>query len=193
MKIAVSGTAGVGKTVLSSALAPLLELKYIAENYEPLFDNAGSFNSSPENLIQAIYQVLDNKHKIEVEAVNFITDRCPVDLFHMWMTKGLDKDEAATAEFFAHCLQQTRNYDFILLPAWGSLKLQQKEGQKNRQVRVMNAWTQLRNHASITGYIHLWVPPIRIIQLPMSLSDHDQRVRFVLEQIKLRTARDDSG
>ena len=36
MKLAISGTAGVGKTVLSRALEPLLELEYIAENYEPL-------------------------------------------------------------------------------------------------------------------------------------------------------------
>jgi hypothetical protein len=192
MKIAVSGTAGVGKTVLCKSLAPLLKLEYIAENYEPFFDKKGIFSGSPEKLIPVFYQVLKDKQKLEQESGDFITDRCPVDLFHMWMTKGLDKDEAATAKFFNHCLIQTRSYDYILLPAWGSLKLQQKTDRKNQQVRVMNAWTQLRNHAGITGYIHLWVPPVNIIQLPMSLSDHDQRIRFVLEQIKLRNARDRS-
>jgi len=193
MKIAVSGTAGVVKTVLSRALEPLLELEYIAENYEPFFEEKGTFDKPAEELIPIFYRVLENKQRLEQEASSFITDRCPVDLFHLWMTKGLDKHEAASAQFFNHCLVQVRSYDFILLPAWGSIKLQQKADRKNQQARVMNDWVQLRNHAAITGYTHLWVPSINIIQLPLSLSDHDQRIRFVLEQIKLRNVQKNTG
>ena len=186
MRIAVSGTAGIGKTTLARSLAPLLKLEYISENYERFFEQPGTFKKPHSELIPIFQQVFEQKSAQERLSVNFITDRCPVDLFHLWMTHGLGEDLQQTRRFFDQCLKQARSYDFLILPAWGSIALNQKEDSGNCQRRVMNPWTQLRNHAAIVGYSYLWLPAEKIIQLPMPLSDPEQRLHFTLEQIKLR-------
>jgi hypothetical protein len=186
MKIAVSGTAGVGKTTLAQSLAPLLRLDVIEENYQPFFEQAGGFNAPPQQLLPLFHKVFDTKQRLEQDSNNFIADRCPIDLFHLWMTKGLHTLERETDEFFTRCVMAARRYDFIVLPAWGSIGLQQKQRGSGKQRRVMNNWTQLRNHAAIVGYTYLWVPAERIIQLPMPLSDTEQRIHFVLQVIRSR-------
>ncbi len=186
MRLAVSGTAGIGKTTLAGALAELLELECIPESYEPFFDIKGTLKQSPAELMPVFQQVFDQKLEQERQLKRFITDRCPIDLFHLWLTHGQDDDSPQTRQFHGRCLLQARSYDFLILPAWGSIALQQKEDTDNHQRRVMNPWTQLRNHSAIVGLSYLWLPPEKIIQLPMPLSDPEQRVRYVLQQIKTR-------
>ncbi len=186
MKIAVSGTAGIGKTTLAAALAELLGVTCVPESYEPFFDQPASFSRPAGELVELFVRVFDEKSRLERDAGDFVVDRCPIDLFHLWMTYGPADDQVQTRLFHDRCLKHARGYDFVVLPAWGSIPLRQKDDAPNHQRRVMNPWVQLRNHAAIAGYTHLWLPAGRIIQLPMPLSDHDQRVRFVLEQIKTR-------
>ena len=129
-------------------------------------------------------KILENKKDLERKAGRFVIDRCPVDLFHLWLRKNLFHLEADTRLFYDKCQSFTQDYDFIILSAWGHLDLFQIEGESSRQKRTMNPWVQFSNHVSISGIAHLWLPSDKIIHLPNRKTSVDENVHFVSEKIK---------
>lgn len=186
MKIAIAGSAGSGKTTLAKALAARLEFVYIAENYEAFFDQPGKFNSPPHLLSRAFIEVLEKKRTLELQAGSFVADRCPVDLFHLWLRKNLFQLEEETRQYYDQCQAYCRDYDFIILSAWGCLDLTPLPDKASPQKRVMNPWVQLSNHASISGLASMWLPAERIIHLPQQKATVAKNVQMVLEAIKKR-------
>jgi len=184
MKISVSGCAGIGKTTLASQLAEKLDIPFIEENYEAFFDQPGKFNASPEELIKLFNQVLELKHKKENNLESFVTDRCPVDLLNLWLSKGLFQKEKAMQTFYNKCKRYAADYDFIIFPPWGGIPLEQLDNTRGYQRRILNSWVQLRNHAAILGIAHSWIDDNKIIQLPKKKSGEKQRLNHALKQIR---------
>jgi hypothetical protein len=179
MKIAISGSAGTGKSTFSKALAAKLNLTHIAENYDPLND-ARIKGDFPPRLTAIFHQ----KRTLENNAISFVTDRCPIDLLHTWLNQSCHKiNPQLTAQFLRDCQQQTRAYDFVILTPWNSFKLIQNDATVMREMDIME---QLRHHASIVGHAHLWLPKTRIIEIPQNISDINERLDFVLTTIKKR-------
>lgn len=179
MKIAISGTAGTGKSTLSKALAAKLNLVHIDENYAPLNDARLKGDFPPR-----LTQILHHKRTLENTAVNFVTDRCAIDLLHTWLNQSGHKiNPQLTAQFFKECRQQIQTYDFVLITPWNSFKLVQNDAVVPREMDIME---QLRHHASIMGHTHLWLQKTRIIEIPQSMANIDERIDFVLATIKKR-------
>ncbi len=188
MKLAVSGCAGIGKSTLSQALAKWLKLDVIDEHYEALFDEPNKLKQPAPELEALFRQVLDGKHALEQQYPRFVTDRCPIDLFHLWLVHLPKQHTELTNVIYEDCRRQSQHYDFVVLPNWGSIPLQQVEQPSGYKRRVMDPWVQLRNHASIVGLAHLWLPGIKLISIPQVISDHEQRVHFILNEIQQRQA-----
>lgn len=183
MKIAVSGTAATGKTTLAGRLAQALGLPVIDEGYERLFVDPAAYNTGAPQLAAAMQTVLEEKRAREAAAGGFVADRCPIDLFHLWLGKNLWRMDEDTRRFHEACRSFTQAYDHVVIPSWGGVPLAQSSEGGAKQ-RVMNEWVQLRNHAAITGYAHLWLPADRIIEIPPAVARLEARVDFVLRAIR---------
>ncbi len=183
MKIAVSGSVGIGKTTLVNQLAEQLELAVVEEFYEEYFGGKSKFNSTFEEAAGVFRQVLEFKHNKEEEYQSFITDRCPVDLMNLWLKRGLQRGNTDSRSFYEKCRAFSLDYDFIIFLPWDVIPLKQLDDVGKSRRRILNSWTQLDNQACMLGLAYSWLGDNRIIQLPASELDTQQRVDFVLEKI----------
>ncbi len=184
MRIAVSGSAGSGKTSLVESLSKQLNLKIISEQYENFFDEHGRHIKPPKKLMQKIDQVLDNKHQQELKADNFIADRCPIDLFNLWMTRGYHSGKDHTDEFQGKCIEYLKKYDYVILIPWGDIPLKQIEQKNSNRKRVMKPWVQFQHHSTIIGMAMQWVPLNKIIAVPKGLIGVKQRNNYVIDLLE---------
>jgi hypothetical protein len=166
MKIAISGSAGTGKTTLAQNLARSLNCAYIPEHYEPLFDRPGKFNGAPDVLAKAFNQVLDIKLAEQAKHDSFVADRSPADLLNLWLARGLFCLPEASQAFHDRCREAMKVYNLIVIPPWGALPLQNTAQPEKRQQRVTDPWRQLFNHAAISGLVHMFVGAENILYLP---------------------------
>ena len=185
MRIAVSGCAGIGKTTLVNALAASLGIPVIAENYEPLFGPKGGLKGPLPKLAEAFLRIHETKRALESRHRDFVTDRCPVDIFHSWLIRGLATTGKRTDTLFEQCREQVRQYDLLVFPPWGVLELQQNHEVGVR--RAPNPWVQLRGQTCMIGVALQWMDPRRLVHLPAAIDTVEQRVNYV------RTALERSG
>jgi hypothetical protein len=178
MRIAVSGCAGIGKTTLAGALAAALGLPVIAENYEPLFRVLAKVRPTHHALAAAIIEIHETKRALEARHGDFVTDRCPVDLFYGWLMRGLGTMRKETAALFAQCREQARQYDLVVLPPWGVIEPPKPPPGPGVR-RAVNPWIQLRGQACVVGLATMWVGESRLVRLPPSAGTVERRVEYV--------------
>lgn len=183
MKIAVSGSAGVGKTTLAQNLAQALNIAYIPEHYEPLFDSLDKLDSPPNGLAELFNKVLDIKLSEQEKYGSFVADRCSADLLNLWLRRKLFGLPEASQAFHSRCREAMSSYDLIVIPPWGRLPLVATEQPDRIQQRVVNPWLQLLNHASIAGFVRMFVDEEKIIYLPSELPLGDSWVNMVLARM----------
>ncbi len=185
MKIVLSGSAGIGKTTLAEAISKSHGYEYIAEHYDLLFENADTFNSPKHVLIELFNTVLSKKLTVERKHSHIISDRSPVDLFNLWMSKGLWKNDEETRKFHKRCCHYSSHYDYVVLLPWGAIPLEQNHNSPSGQKRIMNRWVQFHNHSNIIGLTRQWVKPDRIIQIPDDIIDIEERENYVVRKAKI--------
>lgn len=185
MKIAVSGSAGVGKTTLAGALAQCCGCQLIEEGYDRLFDPHADFIKPRSRLRREILSLLEQKNSRESEAGSFVADRCAVDLFNLWMSCGFGEDQELTGRLYQRCRRYVEKYDFVFVPPWSAIPLRQIDLPVNRR-RSMNHWSQLYNHANVIGLLHQWLPATRLVPIPFGLQELRDRVAFACATIRHR-------
>jgi len=188
MRIAISGSAGIGKSSLARSLAERLGISLITENYEILLDRPDKFTKH-DQVAAPIMEIFFAKQRLEEEYGSFVTDRCPVDLFHFWMKMGLWKREDETERLHNMAVQQVRQYDLLVLPPWGLLNITRDQAAEDSKKRASNRYVQMYNHASITGLAMLWMPADRIFFLPSTSQSLDERVEEVIRAISYQKSR----
>lgn len=181
MKIAISGCAGIGKTTLANRLAAELRVPLIDENYEPIFQSPEIFSGPVRDLAAALLAVHEKKRALESQHGSFVTDRCPVDIFNIWLNRGLGECQQETADLFEQCLAQVRQYDLLIFPPFGVLEMQQTCNANDGRKRNLNPWGQYHSYRSMVGLATLWMEPGRLLYLPASLLTIAARVEYVLE------------
>lgn len=185
MKIAISGSAGIGKTTLARALAARCGCCFIEEGYDRLFGPDAEFLRSSGQLRREIVSVLERKNSLEDEATAFVSDRCAVDLFNLWMSRGFGDDEKTTGRLYRCCRRYTVKYDVVFVLPWGAIPLRQIASPASRR-RSMNPWFQLYSHANVIGLLHQWLPAARLVPIPFGLNELDARVDFACKMIESR-------
>ncbi len=189
MKLALSGSAGVGKTTLAKELAVRLNADFIEEHYSGFFDEVGNFVEPPATLRNKIFNVLEYKHNLEHGSNGFVSDRCPVDIFNLWLSRGFARYQDETADLYRKCRAYMKGYDAVVVLPWGQIPLQQVEEAGENRRRIMNPWTQLHNHSVIAGLLIQWLPISKIIPIPAHIKDLRSRVEYLMSLSSMHTER----
>jgi len=177
------------KTTLAAALAAKYGTVMVSEQYDGLFQIERG-NADPVSTLRwKVSALLDAKHAEEEALPCFFADRGPVDLFNLWMTAGLGRDQSRTADFYNRCRAYVRKYDYIVIPAWGAIPFTQIKDPGNRR-RSMNAWYRLHNHASVIGLWRQWVAPEKLLPVPYRLVRLDDRIAYIDTRLSAGSHRD---
>ena len=181
-RVALSGSAGVGKTTLGRALAAAWGVPYLPEGMRTRLEAGLSLHRLTHPELQALVQELwAEQRAAEVQAVQahggFVADRSAVDYAAFWLHYGFTSDPAASEAFFAETLGGLTAYDRVLLLPWGVLPLV-ADG-----VRSSNPWLQRHYQATLEGLLAREVAPARLLRLPDHLTDLEARLRWVQQAL----------
>ena len=179
-RIALSGSAGTGKTTLGRALAARFGVPYIPEGMRARIEAGLVIHDlGHEGLQTLIVELLEEQLAAEAEALatagGFVADRSPVDYAAFWLHYQFSHDRDATERFLARCLQSVRSYDRIVVLPWGVLPLE-ADG-----VRSTNPWLQRSYQAILEGLVRREVGPPGAAWLPERLDALEQRVDWVVD------------
>lgn len=176
--LALSGSAGTGKSTLGRALAERLGVPYLPEGMRARIEGGLDLHSLDHEGLRALVRSLWDEAREAEEAARqraggFIADRSSVDFAAFWLHYGFTDDSDASAAWFQETLGHAQRYDGVVLLPWGVLPLV-ADG-----VRSSNPWTQRRYQATVEGLLFreagqkLWLmPPIQGLE---------DRVQWVLE------------
>ena len=161
-RIALSGSAGVGKTTLGRRLAAELGVPYIVEGMRAYLEGGGpDLHAIGRDGLRALVLRLWDEQRLAEDAARaesggFIVDRCAYDFSAFWIYYGFAGDDLDTRRLFAETQDPTR-YDTVWLLPWGAFPVE-ADG-----VRASDPWLQLHVHVLIEGILHRGGAPLRHI------------------------------
>jgi broad specificity phosphatase PhoE/nicotinamide riboside kinase len=179
-RLALSGSAGTGKTTLGRRLAAELGVPFLEEGMrrrleEGLQVHDLSRQQHRELIAELWEEQRTDEQRAEAEHGGFVADRSAVDfaafclLFH-------SHDAGFCARMVPELLAHAQGYDAVVNLPWGLLPLE-ADG-----VRSTNRWYQRHMQATVEGLVRRELPPGKAWFLP-DLDDLDRRVRWVLDRV----------
>lgn len=177
-RIALTGSAGTGKTTLGRALSAATGLPYIPEGMRERIEAGLDLHTLGRDGLRALIGELWAEQRAREDAAiaqhgGFVADRSPVDYAAFYLTYGFVEPADAPDAFFAATAAPLAALDALVVLPWGALPLA-ADG-----VRTPNPWTQRRFQATVEGLAARAVPADRLLWLP-PLTDLDARVAWVL-------------
>ena len=149
MKLAISGSAGTGKTTLAQNIAKQTGWTYIPEFAREACEKLKV--KTPREIPDARkleFQkiILDMKIEAETKAIDFVADRSTIDVlaYYLWWNarnKNCDNDYINT------CTKQALNYDMTYFLEWGAFPL------VDDGFRSVNEYYQRSIHYLIKGIL----------------------------------------
>ncbi|MCB9744343.1 MAG: histidine phosphatase family protein [Alphaproteobacteria bacterium] len=177
-QIALSGSAGVGKTTLGRALAQRLELPFIDEGMRRRLEAGLVLHDLGHDAMRGLIRELwAEQREAEAEATRahggFVADRSSIDFAAFWLFYGFSPYGAETEAFLGETLRHAARYDRVLLLPWGVLPL------VSDGVRSTNRWLQRHFQGLVEGMLHQELPPGRLARMP-ALDGVEARLRWAL-------------
>jgi broad specificity phosphatase PhoE/nicotinamide riboside kinase len=177
-RLALSGSAGTGKTTLGRRLAQELGVPFLEERMRARLEAGFDLHRlSPEDWRQLIRSDWEaQRREQELCAQGFVADRSSLDYAAFWLHYHLHEDSARTAAFIEEMAREAQHYQRILLCPHGALPL------VDDGVRSTNPWTQLRFQSILEGLIRRHADPAQVFAVPDS-ADFGLRVQAVLAEL----------
>lgn len=179
-RIGITGSAGVGKTTLATALGGRLGLPVMAEAMRPMLEAGFDFHAltreQHRHLIRGQADAL--VRAMALEGAGFVTDRTPLDFAAFWLSNGFGVDDpAGTEALLARAVAAMADYSAVLLLPWGCIPLE------DDGVRYPNPWMQLHFQELVEGLCRRWVDPARLVVVPDRAMAPAERLDWVLRRL----------
>lgn len=179
-RIALSGSAGVGKSTLGAALAARLGVPFLPEGMRARIEGGLRLHELDHDQLQALIETLwEEQAAAEAEAIaqagGYVADRSSIDYAAFYLHYGFTTDQDRIARFFARLTAHAQGYDAVLLLPYGALPLVE-DG-----VRSTNPYIQLRFQVTVEGLLRQHLPPARLLIMP-PLTALEARVRWVVSR-----------
>ena len=165
LRIALSGSAGTGKTTLGRRLADELGLPFIEEGMRRRLEAGLRLHEfGPGDYEDLICDLWAEQREQEraLAATGFVADRSVYDFAAFWLHYGFMADRERTERTLPALLEEGRHYDRVLLLPWGVIPLE------HDGVRSTDRWTQLRFQSIVEGLLERFAPEGQVERAPDS-------------------------
>ncbi len=186
-RLALTGSAGVGKTTLGLRLAAELDVPYIPEGMRARIEAGLDLHTLSRDQHRALLEQLFEEmltatgNATETHG-GFVADRCSIDCAAFWLYYGFGNDADATAVVFEIAATALEFYDLIVVLPWDGIPLA-ADG-----VRSANRWHQLHYQSLLEGLLARWVPEDQVALMPADVIDIAARAAWVRERLKIFSA-----
>jgi len=196
IKIAISGTGGIGKTSLARALAEEFGVPLIEEGLNTVvtaindLDHLRKTSKQTElikkaenNYIHVCEQWLNHRQNIQNQYLDgYILDRWALDLFQRWLYAGIrQSNNTSTHAWISHIRTQAEQFDLIIIPPFNTSDIEQKN--ESGLYRKQAIAPRLLSHALYRGLLDELVPTPKLY-IPSSLETLESRVELVIDEIE---------
>lgn len=179
LRVALSGSAGVGKTSLGQRLSAELGLPFIEEGMRKRIEAGfNPFELGPDGYERLVTELWEEQCALEDAATDgFIADRSAFDFAAAWLQYAHLDDPSRTETWMRSRLRDGRErYDRVVLLPWGAIPL------VNDGLRSTDPWVQFRFQAIIEDLLRREARAAQVLPVPAETT-LDQRVAFVREQL----------
>lgn len=184
-RLAVTGSAGVGKTTLARRLAGELDVPFLDEGMRRRLESGLDPHAMSREAFRDLVLELFDEMLAAVDAAlrepgGFVADRAALDGAAFWLYYGFGADAEATESVFERARAALAAYDLIVVLPWGVLPLA-ADG-----VRSPSPWVQLHYQTLIEGLLDRYARPDQVARLPTEVRDLDARVTWVRDRLPPR-------
>jgi predicted ATPase len=179
--IGITGSAGIGKTTLATALAERLGRPLVPEVMRDRLAAGFDLHHLTREGHRALLagDATDLARRLAMADTPLVTDRTPLDMVAFWLSNGYGVDDpAATEALLARAVCAMADYRRVIVLPWGVLPL------THDGVRGANPWLQLHFHEIVAGLCHRYVPAERLLILPESAMGFGDRLDWVFKQLE---------
>jgi len=180
-RLALSGSAGTGKSTLGAALAQRLGVPYLREGMRARLERGLVLHDLDHDGLRAlILELWAEQREVEARAEaqdgGFVADRSALDFAAFWLHYHFHDDQEGSEAFFADTHAHAWRYDHVILLPWGALPLV-ADG-----VRSSNPWMQRHYQATLEGIAWRALTPPRLLVMP-PLTGLEARLTWVLDRV----------
>jgi nicotinamide riboside kinase len=188
-RIALSGSAGVGKTTLGTALAESLGVPFVEEGMRARLEAGLDVHALDRDQHIALVEGLFDETGAALERAGdgFVADRSPIDFLAFWLYYGFAADVEATARFAARCDDAMGGVETIVVLPWGVIPL------ADDGIRTANPWRQLHYQALVEGLLGRRAAADKVHFLPPSVTDLEARVDWARTAAGIATSQPVAG
>jgi nicotinamide riboside kinase len=180
-RIAISGSAGVGKTTLAARLADQFEVPLVEELMRPLIESGVDLHDLSADqrkaLVLDLYDQATTAMRNAIETHGgFVCDRSPADFAAFWLHYGFGGD-AETDAFMSRTATDCALVELTVLLPWGSIPL------IDDGVRLSDRWRQLHFQTVVEGMSRRFFTGARLVEVPNGVTEIDERIAWVCELV----------
>ncbi len=192
MRIAIIGTAGIGKTTLASALSEILSLPLIKEDLGEVVQAVSLLNAphpapvgqgNPIEICRnACRRWLAHRQGIQEKLPGFVQDRCAIDILQRWLLLNLsEQDNMATLEIIRQTRALVSTLDWVIIPPFNMSLEKENEASLTRSHSLSLLF---RGQSLTIGVAQMCVPRNKLLLIPATVRSRQERIDFVLDRVR---------